>query len=765
MEHDEESVHGHVDTDASQAMGGKKRQCHDVGSAPLSDRLQELRAKCTEFFRQKTVARTSASTDHPKSLAEMSVGAAPERGPRSASPCLSMVDAQVPKDAKELDDVDTKIAFGNKPVALTSASTDLPKSIAEVEVDHAHAKLVSESGPSSASPCLSMAEELYDDEAKIVSESGPPTMEASCSWAEEVDEQVVEDAKEMLVGCDVDFGEEVAAPDLSDIAASVLRDEVPAQTHALGTATERTGLALQDAKAELFPPFLREDHQEASNPAFREMQEMKMRAVEHVRWRSANCNTSDPYFACLLTQMRSDVRGFLKEGERRVTTLRFLESITVDKHEEPQLFLLGAHTQALKITEFTKNDNLLNEYAALFKQLPSIAAAKLGAKNLETDHGCAKALVKLVNKHSGELVEIDATRGGWSLRESAPGSASAAKWGEQWYCTNGGQALPPNTSDEQFDAQRNDCGLPKHFSLTDTACCMDVEMKTNPDVVAGRVALLDVRPDWKRQVYRTFCPCVGTEKWIWCRTGPVISLGQLFLILGRPSVGWNAAQIYYYYCTLRIVATKRRKHVPGGGRRDWPTDATPPLTGQHLAKTSAAAVKAEFNRVALVEEYSALHGMAMPDITQERAKFDEIYLSAVKYIHMNLLQDLSPPWIGARFTQALPGEGLLSQYLKPTFLQWDAEQAKQLFGKHVMGTFERAAKVVSLSVAGVLGRPLYVCTQLKPNGSTCLNAAAMSPLLDRFGGHRAFICKRCPHVLGDTPLRMMRLYILVPKEP
>ena len=158
----------------------------------------------------------------------------------------------------------------------------------------------------------------------------------------------------MLVGCDVDFGEEVAAPDLSDIAASVLRDEVPAQTHALGTATERTGLALQDAKAELFPPFLREDPQEASNPAFRAMQEMKMRAVEHVRWRSANCNTSDPYFACLLTQMRSDVRGFLKEGERRVTTLRFLESITVNKLEEPQLFLLDAHSQALKITEFTQ---------------------------------------------------------------------------------------------------------------------------------------------------------------------------------------------------------------------------------------------------------------------------------------------------------------------------------------------------------------------------------------------------------------------------
>ena len=75
-----------------------------------------------------------------------------------------------------------------------------------------------------------------------------------------------------------------------------------------------------------------------------------------------------------------------------------------------------------------------------------------------------------------------------------------------------------------------------------------------------------------------------------------------------------------------------------------------------------------------------------------------------------------------------------------------------------------AARDVSLSVAGVLGRPLYVCTQLKPNGDMCMNVAAMSPLLERAGGHRTFRCKKCPRQNDDEALRMIRLYILVPSR-
>ena len=113
------------------------------------------------------------------------------------------------------------------------------------------------------------------------------------------------------------------------------------------------------------------------------------------------------------------------------------------------------------------------------------------------------------------------------------------------------------------------------------------------------------------------------------------------------------------------------------------------------------------------------------------------------------------------FTQTLPGEGLISQLLKPTFLQWDAERAACIFGKCVMVTLQSVARDVSLSVAGVLGRPLYVCTQLKPDGDICRNVAAMSPLVERAGGRRTFRCKLCQSKDDDVALRMIRLYILV----
>ena len=181
-------------------------------------------------------------------------------------------------------------------------------------------------------------------------------------------------------------------------------------------------------------------------------------------------------------------------------------------------------------------------------------------------------------------------------------------------------------------------------------------MKEVVSLMNDEVQCNAVLPCWRRQVFRTVCPCVGTDRWAWFRTGAVINLGQLLLTLGGPCFAWNAAQIYYYYCTLRIVATKRRKHGPGRGRKA--------STGAHSAKTKASAVKATFPRQALVADYCALHGIAVPDAEPD---FSEMYFRAAKYIHMNLLQDLSPPWVAASFTQALPGEGLLSQFLKPTF--------------------------------------------------------------------------------------------------
>ena len=134
---------------------------------------------------------------------------------------------------------------------------------------------------------------------------------------------------------------------------------------------------------------------------------------------------------------------------------------------------------------------------------------------------------------------------------------------------------------------------------------------------------------------------------------------------------------------------------------------------------------------------------------------------------MNLLQDLAPPWVTHPFLQALPGEGVLCRYTKPTFLRWDLARAKYLFGDAVMARWQWVARAVSVAVAGVLARSLYVCTQTRADGSTCMALAAMSPLLEQSAAHKDFACATCRgNAAGapdfdSAPRRILRLYVLV----
>ena len=63
---------------------------------------------------------------------------------------------------------------------------------------------------------------------------------------------------------------------------------------------------------------------------------------------------------------------------------------------------------------------------------------------------------------------------------------------------------------------------------------------------------------------------------------------------------------------------------------------------------------------------------------------DDLFKEAVRYVAYCNLIDMRPPWLEATFSQALPGDGLLSQFTKPTFLQWSAETADDAFGQEVM---------------------------------------------------------------------------------
>ena len=73
---------------------------------------------------------------------------------------------------------------------------------------------------------------------------------------------------------------------------------------------------------------------------------------------------------------------------------------------------------------------------------------------------------------------------------------------------------------------------------------------------AGTVDWHAYCPDWAAQRYRCVVPCASAANYEWVRLGPVVTLGELFVKLGRV---FAAKHIYAFFRTLRIVAAKRAK--------------------------------------------------------------------------------------------------------------------------------------------------------------------------------------------------------------
>ena len=66
----------------------------------------------------------------------------------------------------------------------------------------------------------------------------------------------------------------------------------------------------------------------------------------------------------------------------------------------------------------------------------------------------------------------------------------------------------------------------------------------------------------------------------------------------------------------------------------------------------------------LVAEFCEATGLDKQPVTTQ------LLGAAVRYMHKILLRDLRPPWVDHQFPQALPGEGVLSRFTRPSFLQW-----------------------------------------------------------------------------------------------
>jgi hypothetical protein len=372
---------------------------------------------------------------------------------------------------------------------------------------------------------------------------------------------------------------------------------------------------------------------------------------------------------------------------------------------------------------------------------------KLGENQLSTEIGRALAIVQLTSKHSGEIVEIDRTRNTWILvRVEAPGSASGDlfEYGPQWNCLETGEAVGGDGDTEYGKAR-----------IYEETNLINVEMQrvASKD---SRVTLSDLGPDWGNQTQRIICPCISTELYEWRRCARVSTLGELFFLLGEE---WPASTIYQFYRTLRVIALKRRKTDSATSK--GPASGSPGLTGSSL---QAATIRKAFtcNKDLIIEEYVAVQGLDK-QLLADNSQRDSLYNEAVLYIHMILLRDMRPPWLLHTFPQALPGEGLLSQYTRPSFLQWEADDLIHVFGVEVTLLLHKVAETVSLQCSGAIARPLYVCTALKGQ-EHCMSMASMSSLLQQNterGEYKCRDCMTCAPVSDSEPMRALHVYALV----
>ena len=86
-----------------------------------------------------------------------------------------------------------------------------------------------------------------------------------------------------------------------------------------------------------------------------------------------------------------------------------------------------------------------------------------------------------------------------------------------------------------------------------------------------------------------------------------------------------------------------------------------------------------------------------------------------------------------------------------------------LFGKHVKAIPSNVATAVSVEVAGVLARPLYVCMD-RSGPEPCMAVASMSEFIQQVPGRKQYRCSECMKrtpVSDSVPLRVLHLYALV----
>ena len=270
-----------------------------------------------------------------------------------------------------------------------------------------------------------------------------------------------------------------------------------------------------------------------------EMHRMKKVAPDRDRWRSPDEQTQN---MCHITDnMRASVMQWARKKER-LSPVRNLNILRRTGVSAQPAFLERAHTRSLRVLNLMKNDALRHDYWQLFLDIPTTTWEEHEAKQLKTSKDMASVIVHLVYKHAGEIVELDVRDCIWTLEAAPPGSASADT-PDELYCKQN-----KNTVD-RADPEFGWPGVLKELSLFTFKEIEKIKQ------LRCQIRTKDLFPDWTKQVTRITCPCMDPDcGYEWARDGMVMTLGELFMVLGKKH---TASQIYAFYRTLRIVAVKQ----------------------------------------------------------------------------------------------------------------------------------------------------------------------------------------------------------------
>ena len=430
-----------------------------------------------------------------------------------------------------------------------------------------------------------------------------------------------------------------------------------------------------------------------------------------------------------MARVRSDVRNVARSSERYDYFTELGEFASPQSTLPIANFLQDMHNKSLRITDVQKMFAWqqpsspmpdYDKYQMLVSKLPDSTVRKFDRQEPGTLADAAGDLAKLVNKHSGEIVEIvpagaDRLVTNWELHlvTDSPGSASAALKNSQFFYLPSGKGV---WSSPAVFRLSYDFGRPKNHSSI-----MEIDIAIKEFASEHKMKALDLAPDWQEQTNRLAVPCRHTLSAQWRRAGLVTTLGQLFLALGAR---WTGAVIYEYYRTLRVVALCRKK--------TGSAVAAAGLSGHQLGVGLGAPEP-------LVQAYCDFVGEEVPmSATERQAKLAEAW----RHIFALILQDLRPPWAEHAFPQGLPNARALGRYTRPSFLHWTADAAMHVFGDEVCSELLQQTRRANKSLGGVVARPLYVCTSMV-DGISCGRDAAMSSLFEMPKERGHWHCPRC----------------------